>query len=109
MHFSSLGALCKHLKKLDISDNAFTYIQPELIQPLKALMNLDVRNNKLGPALVDANYAVPFFHALKNAETFLFSNNNITFLPRDILRSNTKLRILDLSHIGLTSVDLGIN
>ena len=112
--FSTNKIICvrenfKHLQKLDISNNNFTYIQPKLMQPLQSLVQLDVSNNNLGSALADANFAKSFFDALKNTEVLLFSNNSITSLSDDLLRSNTKLRILDLSQNRLTSVDLGIN
>ena len=96
------------LTKLDVSDNAFTYIQPQLLQALTSLIYFDARSNILGQALADRTYAVPFFHALKNAEVLLFSKNNITFLPNVMLRSNMKARHLDLSYNKLTSVNFGI-
>ena len=99
----------KHIQKLDVSDNSFTYIEPQLIHPLTALRYLDVSNNKLGQALANGDYARQLFQALQSIEVLLFSNNNIIFLPRDTLKYNNKLRNLDLSQNGLTSVDFGIN
>ena len=112
--FSTNKTICvrksfKHLQKLDISNNNFTYIQPKLMRPLQSLVQLDVSDNNLGSALADANFAKSFFDALNNTEVLLISNNSITSLSDDLLRSNTKLRILDLSQNRLTSVDLGIN
>ena len=97
-----------YLQELDISENSFTYIEPELIRPMKSLKYLDMSNNKLGPSLADVNYARKFFHAAKRTEVILFSNNSLTSFPSGILRSNNKLRILDLSHNQLTSVGIGL-
>ena len=46
---------------------------------------------------------------MKNIEVLQISNNSNTKVPSEILRSNTKLRILDMSINRLPSVDLGIN
>ena len=112
--FSSNRTICitghyTHLQKLVISDNSFTYIQPQLIHPFTALRYLDVSNNKLGQALADDDYARQLFHALQRIEVLLLSNNSITFLQRKTLKYNKNLRIFDLSHNGLTTVDFGIN
>ena len=104
-----VGVNLKHLRHLDLSNNSFTYIQTNLIQPLKSLRQLNFINNNIGHALADGKYARSFFQALKSTEVLLFPNNSITFLPSKILKHNTKLRILDLSNNGLTSINLGIN
>ena len=111
--FSTNRTICaaghyKHIQKLVVSDNSFTYIEPQLIHPLTALRYLDVSNNKLGQALANGDYARSFFLALKSIEVLLFSNNSITFLPTDTLKYNNKLRKLDLSHNNLTSVYFGM-
>ena len=114
MIFSTNKTICvgvnlRRIQKLDLSDNYFTYIQPELLYSLTTLRHLDIRNNKLGLAMIDSNYARSFFNALKSTEVLLCSNNSITSLPSGILQYNTKIKILDMSHNEITSVDLGLN
>ena len=104
-----VGANFSHIQKLDVSNNSFSYIQPKLIRPFKSLKQLDLRNNKLGHALTEYNYARSFFHALRGTEVLLFQNNSISFLPSKILKHNTKVKILDLSHNRLPSINIGLN
>ena len=114
MIFSTNKTICvgvnlRRIQKLALSDNSFTYIQPELLYSLTSLRHLDISNNKLGQAMNDSKYARLFFHALKSTKTLLCSNNSITFLPSEILQHNTKLKLLNLSKNELTSVNLGLN
>lgn len=97
-----------HLQKLVMSENSITYIQPDLINPFQRLKILDLAINKLGQAISNENYAKSFFNALLQVQALNMSNNGINIIPKDVLSSNNKLRILDLSHNNLANVDFGL-
>ena len=97
-----------HLQKLDISENSIAYIQPHLIKPFEELKYLNIAKNKLGNALSNDTYAKAVFHALQHTEVLTISDNGITSLAKDAFRMNKHLRILDLSHNKLDTVNFGI-
>ena len=97
-----------HLQKLDISENSIAYIQPLLIEPFEELKYLNIAKNKLGNALSNDIYAKAFFHALQHVEVLTVSDNGITCLAKDAFQMNKYLRILDLSHNKLDTVNFGI-
>ena len=92
------------LKKLVLSENLLTYINPDLAQAGKALQHIDLSKNILGKSVAQENYLKSVLEHLNYLEEFLLSENQISTLPEDSFESSKLLKYLDLSRNKIETI-----
>ena len=96
-----------NLTKLVLSENSFTYLDPNLINAFQKLKVLDVSKNELGETFTQS-YARQVLDILFNLEVLDLSENIVGSFPREIFQSSRSLRILNLSRNRLKAVTFDI-
>ena len=96
------------LKKLDISLNFISYVQPSLAYPFTNITYLNVANNNLGTAIINGSYAKLLFRNFAYMEVLIAKNNNITVIHKGTFETIKNFKLLDLSENKLHTVDFKI-
>lgn len=96
-------ATFKYLKKLDLSNNQLSGEVSSGISAIPRLVRLDISNNHLSG---DPTMAISNFLQLDEVSigNNLFTINNID----NLVQANAKVKVLDLSHLGLITVPQNI-
>ena len=91
------------MKKVILSENSVTYIDPSVFNFAPNLQYLDLSSNLLGNA-ISVGFILSIMNKVLKLEALILSNNLITTVPLDSFSGNNSLRVLDLSYNRLEAV-----
>ena len=93
-----------NLEKLVVSENLFSYFDPDIFKHMSSVKHLDLSKNILGDAFSEENYVNSIVAHLEQLEVFIVSDNGIHTLPAGAFENAKTLKVLDLSHNRIKSV-----
>lgn len=117
-----VNPISNNVMTLNLSHNQCNHINDSFFDNLSQLKILDISFNYLGAYFHQENNSEHVFRGLKSLENIYLQYNKISYLPKNLLKYNKRLRnlvisnnaidkwMLDISHLDrLTSIDCSHN